>query len=226
MHAFLLLATLCFLPLLAGCDSDAMMEEEEEPMPESATYMVTFESTWSAATHPQDFPSNPHFSGLIGSTHTAGVDFWEAGQPASDGIESMAETGSKEPLRTEVNQAIAQGNAGMVLSGDGINPSPDTVSLSFLITRDFPLVTLVSMIAPSPDWFVGVDGLSLIENNAWVETKTVELHVYDAGTDSGANYTAPDADTNPPGVVTMLRDGAFLVNGDVPPVGTFTFVRQ
>ncbi|HIF20738.1 MAG TPA: hypothetical protein EYQ27_02255 [Gemmatimonadetes bacterium] len=27
----------------------------------SATYDVVFESVWSAATHPTDFPSNPHF---------------------------------------------------------------------------------------------------------------------------------------------------------------------
>ena len=31
------------------------------------------------------------------------------------------------------------------------------------VTTDHPRVTLVTMIAPSPDWFVGVSGLSLLD---------------------------------------------------------------
>ncbi len=49
----------------------------------AATYVVTFLSSWSATTHPQGFPSNPHFSGLIGATHDSTVAFWTAGEPAS-----------------------------------------------------------------------------------------------------------------------------------------------
>ena len=45
-------------------------------------YTVEFESTWSANTHPTDFPSNPHFSGLVGGTHDNSVTFWETGQLA------------------------------------------------------------------------------------------------------------------------------------------------
>lgn len=41
-------------------------------------YEVTFEGTWSAATH-QPFPPGPHFSGLIGATHNADGVFWELG---------------------------------------------------------------------------------------------------------------------------------------------------
>ena len=29
----------------------------------NARYRVTFQATWSAATHPTNFPGNPHFSG-------------------------------------------------------------------------------------------------------------------------------------------------------------------
>ena len=34
-----------------------------------ARYRVTFQATWSAETHPTNFPANPHFSGLVGATH-------------------------------------------------------------------------------------------------------------------------------------------------------------
>jgi len=60
-----------------------------------------------------------------------------------------------------------------VLVGDGIDRSPDRVVLDSSASRDFSLVTLVSMLAPSPDWFVGVSGLDLIENGDWVAEKVV-----------------------------------------------------
>ncbi len=48
-----------------------------------ARYRATFRATWSQATHPDRFPSNPHFSPLVGATHGAGVRFWAAGDIAS-----------------------------------------------------------------------------------------------------------------------------------------------
>jgi hypothetical protein len=91
--------------------------------------------------------------------------------------------------------------------------------------RDFPLVTLCSMIAPSPDWFVGVDSLSLIEDGKWVSNKVVILYGHDAGTDSGASYTSPDQITVPRGIVTRFMGFPALVNGVILPFGTFTFMR-
>ena len=53
-------------------------------------------------THPVDFPPGPHFSPLIGGTHSSGVAFWAPGALASDGIEAMAERGNPGPLAGEV----------------------------------------------------------------------------------------------------------------------------
>ena len=127
----------------------------------TARYRVRFNATWSARTHPNDFPSAPHFSGLIGGTHNEEVNFWGPGQNATPGIKSMAETGAQRLLDGEVRDAIRLGTAEHVLAGGGIGRSPGSVSLEFEISQEFPLVTLVSMIAPSPDWFVGVRDLNL-----------------------------------------------------------------
>jgi len=189
----------------------------------TATYHVTFESTWSAETHPDGFPPNPHFSGLIGGTHDATATLWTEGALASDGIESMAETGSKTLLRNEVEALIGEGRAGVVLSGGGIGLSPGSVSLDFELTETYPLVSLVSMLAPSPDWFVGVDGLTLREDEAWVASLSIPLHVYDAGTDSGPTYTSPDEDTAPPDPIVQIETPPFLIDGMTPPVGRFSF---
>jgi hypothetical protein len=82
------------------------------------------------------------------------------------------------------------------------------------------------MIAPSPDWFVGVSALSLMENGQWVDTKTVTLFAYDAGTESGEIYTSADEDTEPQEPISKLTTPPFLVGGDIVPMGTFAFERQ
>ena len=194
------------------------------PAPQTARYSVTFDATWSAATHP--VPADPHFSALIGGTHAAGVRFWQADRPASDGMEAMAERGSQSPLDLEVGAAIAAGTAQHLLRG-GRPPSssPGIDSLEFEISQAFPLVTLVTMVAPSPDWFVGVDSLPLYENGAWVQERTVTLVPWDAGTDSGSDFTSPNRDTSPRQPIHRIGTAPLGANGAAAPMGSFTFRR-
>jgi hypothetical protein len=187
----------------------------------TASYDLVFEASWSAQRHPAMFPDGPHFSGLIGATHNAQVSFWAAGQVATVGIESMAELGATFDLSTEVNAAITQGMADALVEGDGIGLSPGTVVLSFSATQSHSQLTLVSMIAPSPDWFIGVAGFELMSGNDWINSTSIELFAYDAGTDGGADYVAADADMNPPDPIMMIDGAPF--NG--VSVGTFRLTR-
>jgi len=185
-----------------------------------ATYRLTFVSYWSQSTHPVDFPDDPHFSGLIGGTHHEGFDMWEPGELASPGIQNMAETGSKSPLDEEVMAAIGAGTADVLISGMGIPESPDDVSVDFVIHDSHPLVSVVSMVAPSPDWFVGVDGLSLHDGESWRPLVVADLVVWDSGTDSGETFTAPNEPTEPPVPIFEKDDYAFA-SGEL--VGQFVF---
>ena len=192
----------------------------------TATYELTFTATWTAGTHPSGFPSNPHFSGMIGGTHNDAVQFWSTGETASDGIKQMAEFGAQGTLRSEIEQAIRASNADAVISASVFN-SPGNEQITFEIRPPWNLVTVTSMLAPSPDWFVGVSGLNLLdENRNWIDVLEVELFVYDAGTDSGPNYTSPDQATNPREAIRRIQELPFLVNGVVKPVGTFRFELQ
>ena len=188
-----------------------------------ATFSATFSATWSADTHPTNFPSNPHFSGLVGATHHGDVRIWQTGEVASDGIELMAETGGKGMLLPEIEQLIEDGTAHGTLSGGGLSTSPATVSLEFDAVSTYPFVTLVSMVAPSPDWFVGVSALPLMEEGAWRERVEVNLRVYDAGTDDGTVFTAENADTDPAEPVTALTETDTDFSEGEPFVGTFVF---
>ena len=210
----------------AGCTSDDKGNGIVADGDALASYTVTFTAEWSATTHPVDFPANAHFSGLIGATHNHGVVFWRNNELATAGIQDMAERGRKSPLSEEVDTAITEGSARFKLSGDGIDVSPGSVSLDFTVSVDHPLVSLVSMIAPSPDWFVGVADLQLRDGDDWVDSLTVDLYAWDAGTDDGVTYTSANAPSTPHVPIYPLADGIFMVGDSVPTLGTFTFFKQ
>ncbi len=195
------------------------------PADTQTRYVAIFEAAWSAATHPQDFPDDPHFSPMIGATHLAGTRFWEPGGPASEGIERMAEEGSVSPLDAEIAAAQAAGQAETLIRGGGLSPSPGTETVEFDITTAFPYLTLVTMVAPSPDWFVGVSALPLIANGEWLNEVVIALSPWDAGTDSGTTYESDNADMVPQAPISPLQTAPVVVNGSVPPFGRFIFRR-
>jgi hypothetical protein len=183
---------------------------------------VTFTATWSAATHA--VPPDPHFSPLIGGTHNALVTFWREGTLASDGIKDMAERGRTSPLDAEIQAAISAGMAQRILRGDAIG-SPATISFEFEVSAEFPLVTLVTMVAPSPDWFVGVSGSSLLDGTTWIAERTESLIPWDAGSDSGETFTSADRPTSPREPIFRILTPPLGTGGSAAPLGTFTFRR-
>ncbi|MEM9553293.1 MAG: spondin domain-containing protein [Acidobacteriota bacterium] len=189
----------------------------------TAQYRVVFQATWSASTHPDQFPGQrAHFSQLIGAVHNGDVTFWGPGQIASDGIEAMAEVGATSPLDLEVAAAIGAGDALAVVRGGGVAVSPGSASASFTAGLDHSLLTLVTMIAPSPDWFLGVHDFDLLEDGDWIRQKVVPLFAYDAGTDSGSTFLSSDLNTNPPAPISPIQGGSL---GNGVPLGTFTITR-
>lgn len=194
------------------------------PMAQSgeAVYDVTFTSTWSNQTHPGAFPGGAHYSPLIGSVHGDGISFWQPGGTATPGIERMAETGGTTLLRGEINAAINGDMALSLIQGPGLG-TPSTTTLQVTLTPEHHRVTLVTMIAPSPDWFVGTSGLSLMENGLWRDEVVVDLLAWDAGSDSGVAFTSSNQDTQPKEPIALLTSGPFF---GTTPLGTMRFTRR
>ena len=182
-----------------------------------------FRATWSASTHPSAFPPGPHFSPLIGAVHSERAVFWAPDDTASAGIELMAETGSTGRLAAEI-RARMPGDALAVISGRGTG-SPDSTTIRGVVaTRAHPRITLVTMIAPSPDWFAGVAGLSLQDDfGQWRDRVEAVLYPLDAGTDDGPSYRSPNADTRPRQPIRSLQGVAPFSNA---PVGTLILTRR
>lgn len=169
---------------------------------DDAKYKMVFEGLWSAQTHPKDFPTQAlwltHFSDVIGATHHKNFTFWGEGQIASDGFRSLAEWGSVGLMERELRQQGKQLRS--IVKAQGLwHPRVNSnTTASFVVDRKRSYLSLASMFGPSPDWVVGVSGLSLcLKDCTWEESKVIDLFPYDAGTDNGITYMSPNAETRP-----------------------------
>lgn len=188
---------------------------------DSVEYEFEFIAEWSAQTHPPSFPSGPHFSPVIGANHTTGIQIWSPGAIASPGIERMAETGSPSILGDEVQVHTDNGFTEQFLSLGSVANSPGIRVRNFTMSRDFPLMSLVTMIAPSPDWFVGVHDINMRPDGIWAQELIFDVFPYDSGTDSGANYNSGNADITPHLPISNISN-IFPFTG-TPRIGTFRF---
>ena len=188
-----------------------------------ATYRVTFQGGWTTAVTPGGLPGGAHFTRLIGGVHNAGVTFLREGGRATAGVEFMAELGGTSTLADEVRAAHPDALAVLLGSGN-IRPTGSSTIDSVTLTTDHPRVTLLTMIAPSPDWFVGVSGLSLLDAQGdWQASLTVNLYPWDAGTEGGAEFSLSNPATSPQGVITSLQGMGKFSN---EPIATLTFILQ
>jgi len=137
------------------------------------------------------------------------------------------EPGNSQDFNNEFIAHLANGTAGSFLNYPIPNPwfpaGTDTV-LDFEIEASHPLVTLVSMLGPSPDWFIGVSALNLREGNRWREIVEVDLYPYDGGTRSRDNqFSLFGERESPQKVIQPITDtDDTLLLGSLP-IGKFTF---
>ncbi len=170
---------------------------------DSARYRLTFEGTWTLAATPGGVHRNAHFSPLIGAVHNDRVSFWHPGGTASPQLERVAELGLQAQLRALMGRSP---HVHAVFEKEPDRGGTARTTIEFEATKDDPLVTLVTMIAPSPDWFVGVSGFSLLDGQGrWSTSRDVDLFPYDAGTEEGEGFSLENPETRPQGTITSIR---------------------
>ena len=188
---------------------------------QSATYRVTFQGTWTTTVTPGGVPSGAHFTTLIGAVHNDSVTFWSSGGTASAGVKAVAELGTTGAFKSEIN---ANTNAVAVIEKSLPSGGTPTATVDFTVTTAHPLVTLLTMVAPSPDWFVGVSGLSLLDAQGdWLALQTVDLFPYDAGTEEGTEFSLSNTATSPQGTITSIKGTGKFSNETI---ATLTFTLQ
>lgn len=213
-----------------GGGNDQAQAADGRPMSGTVEYTVVLKSRWTAANHPFEYPAagaltGPHFSGLIGATHNASYTLFAEGARPTPGLENLSEQGKHAPLDEEIRAAAGRGAVGALFESGPLKDFGDSLVTTIRVDSAHPMVSLVAMIAPSPDWFTGAASVPLMENGAWVPSRTIELNAYDSGGDDGATYKAPDRDTNPKKPTMLARTRHFVADGAPRPVATLTLRR-
>jgi hypothetical protein len=193
---------------------------------QDALYKIEFISNWSSGTHPTDYPSSSaHWSPLIGTTHKDASSFLQLGVLASPGVEQVAETGGTSTITNEINVIIATGNAYKIINGSGLSSGLGTITIDNVgVDVDFQYITLITMIAPSPDWVAQINNVKLTDaSNNWLSSISVDVHATDTGTDSGTTYSSANANTNPAVNISSLEN-TLPFSDQI--IGTFVFTLQ
>ena len=209
--------------LLFRCDTTNDNQIPEPPLNLKATYKVTFEFNWNEQDYPIDYPSNAHFSKLIGWSHTPLNNFFKIGTIASTGIKNMAELGATVALDEELASKIEANEGFDRVIGSGLSSGIGEISVELQVNEEYPSISLVTMLAPSPDWYVDIVDLNLIENGVFIEEKTIYAKTYDAGTDSGQHFTSNNAPTSPKIPITIINNPS-IGNGGT--IATVNFKKQ
>lgn len=183
-----------------------------------ASYRVTFTARWTSEIH-DPVPASAHFTTLVGAATNGRANLWAPGELASAGLENVAELGQTGQFLNEIGAAMADMTAAAPVTSGGTG-STGTSVFELNLSRDMPLFTFASMVAPSPDWFVGLSEFSLLDKHGgWIgDTGHMNLAVWDAGTETGNRFSLSGTATNPPqpiGRLTAQVGDVDIVNGVV-----------
>jgi len=190
----------------------------------SVSYQFSFDVVWSAENNPHDFPERPHMSRLIGIMHHSKFNLFRDGDTASSGLELVAENGRSNILKAEIDDGLRRERIGSLIEVPGI-AVPGSFSFQFATTAKHPLLSFVTMLAPSPDWFAGISDLSLMRDGEWIDSVGLPVWVWDSGTDFGESYLSPNQDAQPQQSVRLLSSRHFLTADGLIPVGYVTLTK-
>lgn len=158
-----------------------------------ARYKMVFQGLWSRQTHPKDFPTGKdalilHWSNIVGATHTEDYHIWEYGGYAERGVREVCEYGYSTKLESDMKD-----NSDKIYTVIKTSPMwrnvQDQREAVFKVNQKAHLLSLLTMIGPSPDWCVGIPSLSVCQANCtWADEMVIDLYPWDAGTDDGIKY--------------------------------------
>ncbi|XP_068632955.1 spondin-1-like [Battus philenor] len=191
---------------------------------EDARYLLTFEGMWSYNTHPKMYPDSEdlaRFSDVVGASHNSKINVFKYNSEASEGLKRLAEQGNTTQLEIEIMKQLGRNVRTIIKAVAPLKTNTQTTSM-FRVTRDHHLVSLVTALIPSPDWFLGVSNMELcdVRTGTWANNLTLNLYPMDAGTDSGKKFDSSNDETMPPQPISTA-----VINPSVPKEEIRPFAR-
>lgn len=197
----------------------------------SATYNVTFQNFLTTS----DFgdlipPTGLVFSPLAGASHSNRQSFFTIRGFASPEVEQIAENGVNELFVTRAKMlSMMGGGVKTVASVEGLTLPGHASVLTFDVDCEHPFITVLGMIAPSPDWIVQINNRNTFVDGMFLKYMAGDLIAYDGGTDDGREFTDPmdlslDLPTEPKqNIAPLVEDETDRFEGRV--VGRWMMLR-
>lgn len=198
----------------------------------TAKYMVTFLNFLSPDVF-EEIPDNGLvFSPLSGVSHSGRVSFFTVRGFANKETEAIAETGDNGPFLSLARSLQEQNRGVKTVVGAG-GPTMPGMNTSLLLEVDckHSFVSMLGMIAPSPDWIVQINNRNLYDTDKkkFISFAWGNLIAYDAGVDDGRDFTPPletslDLPTEPQqNIAPLVEDETDRFDGR--PVGIYTIKK-
>ena len=137
---------------------------------------------------------------------------------ATIGLRDLSEIGNCTMLMAEIDDCVNKGDCSpsgyfdlfcdTSMNADGRLFSGVCTHAGMIeVTSAYPYASGVSMISPSPDWFVGFSSVNLCQQDdvtgafSWIDRypsdRQQNIYVNDAGTDGGVTFESEDQRLNP-----------------------------
>jgi len=139
-------------------------------------------------------------------------------------------SGGTGTLESEINTQIAAKNAWKLIlpGGPQLGAEAMKTGIDVEVNTNFSKVSIITMLAPSPDWFIGIDSLDLCDSGKWRKSWNVTmLPPWDAGTEEGTSFSISNRPSNPHVNIFQITNsmpGAFNGPNSIPSLGEFRFM--
>ncbi|MBL7729862.1 MAG: spondin domain-containing protein [Chitinophagaceae bacterium] len=216
-----------FLLMLLFFITACKKEEQQQAVFSEARYTVTVTGKWTAPAF--TVPPGAHYTTFIGMVHNERALLWQEGDKATYGMEVLAETGGGGPVLAEIDSTIRTNNGLSLLLF--VAPGTSTsANVNLYCNSNYSRVSFASMLGPTPDWFVGVNGVNLHRNGQWLADTTIDLYTLDAGTEEGNVFGYNNPSTVPQQNIQVLQaaQATILANGNptLAPIASVRFRKN
>lgn len=208
------------LMLFGANQTFAQDQVEPQPQPDpqpvvlTQTYKITIDNNWNRRDH-LSVPGNAHFSPFVAVSHNSDYDLVTMGGLTSAELEPVAELGQTQLIEPHISDAQQAGSVlDQTVTQNQFILQEATQTFEVTVSEDHPFLSLVSMIAPSPDWVVAVSNLKLYnkEQGFFTGVTRQPLYALDAGTEGGdvaGNFSINNNPTTPAQPVNRLTGRGF-----------------
>ncbi len=239
---FLAAALIGGVSTFSGCGSDnstipaptpappaptpAPQPDPEPPSPaEKATFDIEYVPLISGNPLFQQLGAQPFPEGVAAAAevamvaHSADAVLWEEDGLASEGLKSLAETGTSSLL---IAEAYGLGYTTLAQTFEVVTQVIGAEELT--LAHDQPCISFAQKIDPSPDWFLGFNACAVDEDGNWLQEITITAIAFDAGTAEGDDFSpkAEGADSDPRQPIAPLEVSGTVFSPARTPLSTIT----